>query len=431
MKIQPVRGTRDFYPEDMRLRRWLEDRFREVSLRHGFEEYDGPVFEHLDLYTAKSGEEIVGQLYNFEDRGGRRLALRPEITPTLARMINQRHASLPRPIRWFSIPRLWRAERPQRGRLREFFQWNIDIVGDDSVTADAECIAVAVDLLREIGLTPEDVIVLIGSRRFLDAKLSEHGLARDAIDRLYAVIDKKRKVSPEAFHDMLVDALVGSSVQAETVVELVAGGASEQKETQALFALLAQLGVAEYCKLDLSIVRGLAYYTGIVYEIYDRGQSMRAIAGGGRYDQLCDVLGGPKMPATGFGMGDVVLADLLAEKGKLRQLARELDCYVIGIGKGQEKVLEVVSACRRGREAEGKDKDKGLRTDFYHGTSSNVGKQLKAAEAAGARFVLILREDLLQQEEPQVIVKDMAARKQWKKPLAELMRDPRRAIGGS
>lgn len=411
MKIQSVKGTRDFYPPEMRLRRWLEEKFREVSLRHGFEEYDGPIFEHLDLFTAKSGEEIVSQLYNFEDRGGRRLAIRPEMTPTLARMINQKHASLPKPIKWFSIPRLCRAERPQRGRLREFFQWNIDVVGDDSILADAECIAVMVDLLREVGLTAEDVVVLVGSRRFLDTKLSGMGLSREKIDALYAVIDKKRKIPEEAFQEMLVDLLAEEGAAlVGPITELLAAGAADDSELQSLQSSLVELGVADYCAIDLSVVRGLAYYTGVVFEVYDRGQSMRAVAGGGRYDQLCEVLGGPKMPAAGFGMGDVVLANLLEEKGKLPELGRKLDAYVIAAG---EKRLTVVAACR----------GVGLRADFYRGTSNNLGKQLKAASVAGARNVVIVEEDGVR-----VQVKNMSTGEQREHSLDEFMSAPKRQL---
>ena len=195
-RISPVKGTRDFYPDQMRQQQWLIEAWRRVSLRNGFEEVGGPVFEYLELYTVKSGEGIVSELFSFEDRGGRQLALRPEFTPTLARMINQKINSLPRPIKWFSMPRCCRAERPQKGRLREFFQWNIDIVGADSILADAESIYTAIDYLRSVGLTSDDVEARISSRSLLAAMLLAQGFAEDHLNGLYTLLDKRPKVSP-------------------------------------------------------------------------------------------------------------------------------------------------------------------------------------------------------------------------------------------
>src|SRR3989304_2052100 len=194
MKIQPVKGTRDFYPQDMAVRNWIIDGWKKVSNRNGCEEYDGPMFEYLKMFQIKSGDEIVEQLFSLKDRGGRELALRPEITPTLARMVNQRISSLPRPIKWFSVPRLLRAERPQKGRLREFFQWNVDIIGVESELADAEVIFCAVDYLRETGLTPNDIVVKISSRKLLAAVLEKMGISEKRLEMLYPVLDKKDKV---------------------------------------------------------------------------------------------------------------------------------------------------------------------------------------------------------------------------------------------
>ena len=317
MKIQPVRGTRDYYPEAMRLRNWIVDAWKRVSLRNGFEEYDSPIFEYLDLFTTKSGPEIADQLFHFTDRGERNLAIRPEITPSLARMVNAKIQTLPRPVKWFSVPRLCRAERPQKGRLREFFQWNVDIIGSDDVLADAECILVAADLLRELNLSSDDVTVRIGSRPLTIAAIKAAGVADDDIDKLLALLDKRPKIPQETFEKLAteaglnpeqlkklcqfqdspnVDAVADALESCDSTDPAITAGIDDLRK---LMGHLNAMGISEYCKLDMRIVRGLAYYTGIVYEIFDSGESLRALAGGGRYDNLLQVLGGPQVGATG------------------------------------------------------------------------------------------------------------------------------------
>jgi len=407
MRFQSVKGTRDFYPDQMRLRNWITDAWRRVSVRNGFEEYDAPIFEYLDLLTIKSGQEIAEQLFSFSDRGGRHLAIRPEITPSLARMVNARIHSLPRPIKWFSVPRLCRAENPQRGRLREFFQWNIDILGSDDVLADAECIFVAADFLREIGLTPGDVCVRIGSRPLTVAVLTAAGVPPQAADAALAALDKRPRLPEEEFHKLAAEAgLTGEQIarvcefqdcgdleRLEEAVGGLKGAPAHAAALRDLWGHLAAMGVVDYCCLDMRIVRGLAYYTGIVYEIFDRDQSLRAIAGGGRYDDLLGVLGGPKIGATGFGMGDVVLGILLEEKGKVPQAVRSqpLDFFVIDGQEGAfQQVQRVVGALRA----------RGLTADFSY-KRQPIGKQLREANRRGARAAVIVRED-------RVAVKDMA-----------------------
>jgi histidyl-tRNA synthetase len=365
MKIRNVKGTRDFYPQDMALRNWLTDAWRRVSLRNGFAEYDGPIFEHLELYTAKSGDEIVSQLFHFTDRGGRRLAIRPEITPTLARMINARARSLPRPIKWFSIPRLCRAERPQKGRLRELFQWNIDIVGVDDLLADAESIFVAVDFLREIGLTAAECVVRINSRRLVAAILADLNVPDDRMDAAYALLDKSDKIPrealaatwTEAFADRVPFSLIEPIIEVRGLDQLrerigqagsaFAAAERELPAVESLFAHLDTFGITDYCLFDMSIVRGLAYYTGVVYECFDRNAAHRAIAGGGRYDNLLKILGGPEMPGVGFGMGDVVLTDLLTELNKLPTHTESLDFFVIPAGaEFRDRAVRLVAGLR-------------------------------------------------------------------------------------
>ncbi|MHC4562616.1 MAG: histidine--tRNA ligase [Planctomycetota bacterium] len=393
--IHSVKGTRDFYPDEMRIRNWMVDTWRRVSLRNGFEEYDAPIFEYLDLFTIKSGDEIAEQLFNFTDRGGRNLAIRPEITPSLARMVNAKINSLPRPLKWFSVPRLCRAENPQKGRLREFFQWNVDVIGSDEIVADAECIYTAVDFLREVGLTGKDAVVRIGSRPLTIAALAAGGLPADMTDAALAVLDKRPKLDEAEFAkltaathltdehlagvcrlqdcqtpDEVRDALPECKVCAESLDEL-----------ERLMATLTTMGVGDYCKLDLRIVRGLAYYTGVVYEVFDAADSLRAVAGGGRYDNLLEVLGGPKVGATGFGMGDVVLAILLADKDHLPHGAGRLDYFVIdGEGCQMPRLLHVVSQLRK----------RGVAADFSY-KRVNIGKQLKEANRRGAASAVIVR----------------------------------------
>ncbi len=275
-------------------------------MRNGFEEYDGPIFEYLKMFQLKSGDEIAEQLFSLTDRGGRELALRPEITPTLARMVNQQINSLPRPIKWFSVPRLFRAERPQKGRLREFFQWNVDIIDSDKVLADAETIFCALDYLREVGLTPDDIVVKISSRKMLAEVLQTIGIAEKELEALYAILDKRSRLPAETFEQMLSET-VGDKEGCRKILELMSVESVEQvsslfelsekakksaDELQRLFELLRTMGIADFCVFDIGVVRGLAYYTGIVYDIYDRVGELRAIGGGGRYDDLLKQFGG-------------------------------------------------------------------------------------------------------------------------------------------
>ncbi len=415
MKIPSVKGTRDFYPPAMAVRNFIVDGWKAASRRSGFEEYDGPIFEHLVMYQVKSGEEIVEQLFHLTDRGGRELAIRPEITPTLARMVGQQVNSLPRPIKWFSVPRLCRAERPQKGRLREFFQWNLDIVGVADPLADAEVIFTTLDYLAGAGLGPADVQARISSRRLLAAYLRGLGLDESRLDAVYPVLDKKPKVPPEAFEDMLRACvpeeaiatgihqfmeltdpaeLAGLSLSDGTQAEVFEAA---RRELADVMRWLDRMGMGAYCRFDPGIVRGLAYYTGVVFEVHEASGSLRAICGGGRYDNLLADFGGPAMPATGMGMGDCVLEILLREKGLLTDdlPTRQLDWTVCCLDEAlMETAVEAVAALRRsGRAADMAYKPAGL------------GKQLKWAAAAHARRVAILGREFL--EDRRIIIKDM------------------------
>lgn len=430
MKFHGIKGTRDFYPEDMALRNWLAEAWRRVSIRNGFAEYDGPIFEHLELYTTKSGDEIAGQLFNLTDRGGRQLAIRPEMTPTLARMIGARAQSLPRPVKWFSVPRLCRAERPQKGRLREFFQWNVDIVGVDDVLADAESIFVAVDFLREVSLTPQECVVRINSRRLVAAVLADLKVPAAQMDKAYALLDKSGKIPREALAGLWTEAFaeavpfaaveplmdVRGLAHLREVIDSAKGGwaaaARELPVLEALFDKLRYFGITEYCDYDMSVVRGLAYYTGMVYEVFDRGKQHRAMGGGGRYDNLLAALGGPAMPGVGFGMGDVVLTDVLREAGKLPSFAPRLDIYVIAAETDLEATsLGLVAHLRRG----------GWSAEFSYKAQA-VGKLLRSASERGAARVVIVGQET--REQNLLSVKDLATGKQARRGWDEFLANP-------
>jgi histidyl-tRNA synthetase len=424
MKIPAVKGTRDFYPEDMAVRNWIIDGWKRVSLRNGFEEYDGPIFEYLTMFQIKSGEEIIEQLFSLKDRGGRDLALRPEITPTLARMVNQRINSLPKPIKWFSVPRLFRAERPQKGRLREFFQWNVDIIGVDDVLADAEVIFCALDYLREVGLSANDVVVKISSRKMLAELLRAVGIAEGQLHQLYAVLDKRSKVPAEAFGQMLGEVLadentrrrvqqlmsVESTEQINAIVQLGDRAKESVDELRQLFELLDVMGVRDYCVFDIGIVRGLAYYTGIVYEIYDRASELRAIGGGGRYDNLLQLFGGPAISATGFGIGDCVLGILLQEKGLLQRQVprRKLDYFVAWVNETYRQAA--IKLAMKVRSAG--------RTAGFSYKTANLSKQLKEAAEQNAAKCIIIGSEI---ENKQLTVKNMASGEQELVDVDELL----------
>ena len=433
MKFKAVKGTRDFYPPDMEVRNAIFDAWKEVSLRNGFVEYDGPTLEHLDLYTAKSGDEIVQQLFHLTDRGGRELALRPEMTPTLARMVNAHVATLPKPIKWFSIPRCYRAERPQRGRLREFFQWNIDIVGIDDPLADAETIFVAVDLFRWFGLSVEQVVMRINSRKLVANMLLDLGVEEARLPALYAVLDKRDKMPAEAFGEALAEILPDESLRRSmnehlalpTLTDVRSArdwGAATQAaivEVQSVLDWLDRWGVGGYCTFDLGVVRGLAYYTGVVFEAYSKGGLKRSVCGGGRYDELLRILGGPEIPAVGFASSDVVMQDLLEEFDLVpRHSGQRLDAYVIDADPTLfERLVAIVGALR----------EKGVRADFSY-RRLPLGKQLKAASNAGCAAAILLGQET--RDRNVVTIKDLATGRQREVAVDRLLADPKSSLPG-
>ncbi len=334
-----VRGTRDFYPEDMRVRSWLFGKFHDAAKSHGFEEYDAPVLETEEIYTRKAGDEIVSQLYSFEDKGGRRVSLRPEMTPSLARMVMARSGTLPTPIKWYSIPQCWRYERTQRGRGREHYQWNVDIWGMSDIRADAELLSVMVHLLRSLGLSEEDIVVRVSNRKVLEQVLGDLGIEGDEFTETCVIIDKMDKVPEEKIKEMLKEtgideeairrilSIMGVKELGALASELGEGSPAVQELTS-LLTLCDSYGIRGWIELDTSVVRGLSYYTGTVFEAHDRAGELRAICGGGRYDRLIGTLGGKDMPATGFGFGDMVIMELLREKGIVPDLGHDVQDVV-------------------------------------------------------------------------------------------------------
>jgi histidyl-tRNA synthetase len=315
--IPPVKGMRDFYPEAMAFRTWLYDRVRQVSQSFGYVEYEPPYLERLELYAAKSGEELVReQAYVFPDRGGDMIALRPELTPGLARMVASRAAELPRPIRWWSFGPIWRYERPQKGRSREFFQWNIDLMGPESAEADAEIAAVAVELFRAVGLGPERIKLLVNNRRLAESKCVSVGVTEAQLPAALRLIDRRDKLEADAWRAYGLElGLNPSSLDGLQGLLVDGQGWRDSPELVSFFEAAEALGVAEYMQFDATVVRGLDYYTGTVFEARDSEGRFRAILGGGRYDNLVADVGGEHLPAVGFAMGDVTIGLMIQQLG--------------------------------------------------------------------------------------------------------------------
>jgi histidyl-tRNA synthetase len=382
------KGTRDFFPKLMAAQDFIFSSWERTCRRYGFERYDGPMFEHLELYKQKSGDAIEDQLYVFYDKKGRELALRPEMTPTLARMVAAAGSNLKWPIRWYSIPRLFRYEKMQKGRLREFFQLNMDILGVADVSADAELIAAVIDMMRDLGLTAADFKVRISSRTLLDELFAAAGITAAERTTLYALLDKKAKIPAGAFLDELAAVLPDKTKQktilqifeADSLDSLAQGSAAPQSAAtlRDLFARLAEYGFSDYVAFDIGVVRGLAYYTGIVFEVFDAAKSMRAIAGGGRYDTLVELYGGPATPAVGFAAGDVVLCDLLQEKGIIPSEPPRCSCFIIALDDAPTSEIIALAQELRGN---------GIATEFAL-RSSGIGKQMKIANAARSPYAL-------------------------------------------
>ena len=416
---KPPRGTRDFLPADMRLRQWLFSHFRSVSHSMGFDEVDYPVLESEALFTRKAGEEISEQLYSFEDKGGRRVALRPELTPSLARLVLGKGRSAPLPIKWFAIGQCWRYERTTRGRRREHYQWNMDVIGVGGSEAEAELLAGIVSFFRRVGLTEKDVGLRVSSRRVLQRILEKHGVGEELFGPVCIIVDKVDKLPREKIEQMMGDLGVPAAAtegilraltlkSVDDLREVLGGSSGDSNgaddacitELENVFKLAEGYGIRDWIELDVGVVRGLAYYTGIVFEGFDRTGELRAICGGGRYDKLLGMFGGDDLPCCGFGFGDAVIVELLQEKGLIPDLGGGVDDVVVCLG--YELRADAAGVAQRLRDA-GRVVDLVLE-------QKKMKWVFKHAERLGAGRLVIVAGDEL--ERGSVRVKDLASREE-------------------
>lgn len=406
--ISSVKGTRDFFPEEMAFHQWLYTSIRRTSHSFGYQEFEGPFLERIELYAAKSGDELVEQqAYVFADRGGDRVALRPELTPTLARMVAQRVRALPLPIRWWSFGPFWRYEQPQKGRSREFFQWNIDLLGIDTPQADAEIVAIAARFLSSIGLEPDRVQVRVNNRRLMDKQLADLDIASELRDEVFRLIDRKEKMQPDEWRAYAGD--IGlTDPQFKGLSELLdrADAWKESDELTEFLSTVDDLGVQDYVTYDPAIIRGLDYYTGTVFEARDTSGEQRAILGGGRYDNLVADVGGDPVPGVGFAMGDVVLELVLRQEGLYPDL-RPNPADVLMTQFDEDTARASVQTADRLRQ-------EGLRVEWYP-EPGGLGKQFRYADRYGIPVVAILGPEEL--ESGSLAIKDMASGEQETVPL--------------
>jgi histidyl-tRNA synthetase len=408
ISMQGLPGFRDFLPNECAARNYIFGRWREVAHRYGFVEWEGPVLEPTELYRKKSGSEIVDQLFHFTDKGEREVALRPELTPTLARVVAAHEREFKKPLKWFSIGPFFRYEKQQRGRLREHFQLNCDVLGENDLAADTELVALSIDILRGFGLSEKDFVVRISDREFWTDFLKSQNVAEDRWQEILQVIDKSEREPREKTAEKLGNL-------ADPVLAILKEGGRSEKLDRLVNGLRAR-GLDQFVDVDVRIVRGLAYYTSTVFEVFDRAGKLRAIAGGGRYDNLIENLsdGAVKMPALGFAMGDVVLGELIRDRPAAREKMEaairaesKIDIYIV-IAK-EERRADVLAEVQRLR-------DRGYRVD-YPLTTAKVGKQFQTAEDLGATVAVLYGD-----EWPQVKVKTLATREEVLVPHNELIR---------
>ncbi|MBE9524968.1 MAG: histidine--tRNA ligase [Chloroflexi bacterium] len=403
--IQSVKGTRDFYPREMAIRNWLYQKSREVSEAFGYQEFEGPILESINLYAAKSGEELVKeQSFVFHDRSNKLITLRPELTPTLMRMVAQRQQQLHYPLRWWSFGPFWRYERPQKGRTREFFQWNIDLIGNATPEMDAEMVAVMASFYQSVGLNSQEVTISVNNRRLIDQQLDVMGIAPESRPQVIRLIDRKEKLSPEAWEKYAFD--INLSHQQVNQLNALMENLDLWKESHELvrfFETIDALGVSDYVQYNPKVIRGLDYYTGTVYEGHSISTDIRrALAGGGRYDNLLADVGGNPLPGTGFAMGDLVITLLLEELGHLPENLGQSPAPVLVTVFNEELLL---SSYRLAAEL----RTSGLKIATYP-IPDKLGKQFRYAERIGARIALVL--GATEQANHQVAIKDLRSREQ-------------------
>ncbi|MDR2776546.1 MAG: histidine--tRNA ligase [Puniceicoccales bacterium] len=412
--FQTLAGFRDFYPDDCAFRNFIFERFRQSATTFGFEEYDAPILESMELFTAKSGEEIVSQLFSFEDKGGRPVAMRPEMTPSLARMVGARASTLKRPIKWFSISEMFRYERPQKGRLRSFYQFNADIFGNESSYADAEIILLGIHMLRSFGLTVEDFSVRLSDRQLWTLFIRSHNIGEDDVPEVLRIIDKieREELSKtleslnkicksngqKIFDDLLEIRTIHSVNDIRAFFKKIENDAFARRidELAQLLARIKAFGVSDFVTIDFSIVRGLAYYTGFVFEIFERSGQSRALAGGGRYDDLIKRLGYADLPAVGFAIGDVALGNLLKGRNIVPKLSKNIHCFVVYSTQTETLALRQATILREQK----------INTDYCL-DQATFSKQLKMAAQVNAKYAIIFGEE--EAKTGHVKVKDMSS----------------------
>lgn len=407
--IPAVKGTRDFYPEEMARRAWLYATIRGVTESFGYQEWDAPFLERIDLYAAKSGEELVReQAFVFNDRGGDAITLRPELTPSLARLVAQKQGELAYPLRWWSFGPFWRYERPQKGRTREFFQWNIDIIGPNSAEADAELLAVAAAFFKRVGLGPDKVRLAVNDRKLMNAEVAALGVEGEMRRLVFQLIDRRDKLAPQAWESYALDQ--GLTIgQLDGLKELLDNGDLWQRspDLRRAFEILAVMGLGDYARFDPQVIRGLDYYTGIVFEAKDLDGG-RAILGGGRYENLVAAVGGDPLPASGFAMGDVMIGVVLEKYGLLPRFDLNPAQALVTVFDS-ERLPGAFKLAAELREA-------GLKTLVYP-EASKLQRQLKYADRSGVRYVLIAGPD--EEAAGVVTVKDLMTRTQETLPRGE------------
>lgn len=420
--VQSVKGTRDFYPEQMAARVWLYNTMRTVAESFGYQEYEAPILESLDLYAAKSGEELVKeQSYVFTDRGGSEITLRPELTPSLARMIAQKQNELNFPVRWWSFGPFWRYERPQKGRTREFFQWNVDMLGVSSPEADAENAAVLATFFQRVGLSPQQVLIKVNNRRLMDDRFDAYDIPADQRPVVSSWIDRRGKMTPEAW--MAYGKEIGLSPEQITNLKAMLADKELWKQSAELtrfFAVINALGLNDYVIFDASIMRGLLYYTGTVFEAWEVGGDIkRSILGGGRYDNLTRDVGGDPIPGVGFAMGDVVITLILEKYGLLPKDLNINPAPVFVTVFDEERLLESFKLASELRRA-------GLNAVCYP-EATKLQKQFKYADRIGAKVTLVLGPDEV--EKGQVAVKNLLNGEQVSVVREEVVEQIRKIVG--
>lgn len=401
--IRSVKGTRDFYPEEMAQRQWLIGKMRDASTAFGFTQYDGPCLESIELYAAKSGEELVReQAFVFPDRGGDPITLRPELTPTLARMVAQKQNELVFPLRWWSFGPFWRYERPQKGRTREFFQWNVDLIGSDSVLADAELIAVAATFLRMVGIQPQDVQLLVNDRQLMDQAMTSAGVPADKKGEMLRLIDRLDKLPADVWDEKVLGLGLSLS-QLDSVKALLQNKHlwQDSSNLRQLFEVVESLGVHEYVTYDPRIIRGLDYYTGTVFEARDTKGEFRAILGGGHYGNLIGDVGGKPLPGVGFAMGDVVISLVLEAYGLLKdELSNTGTVFVTVFNEEMlAQSLQLASKLRA----------EGLQV-VTQTEPEKLAKQLKFADRLGYKAAIVMGPD--EESQGMAQVKNLRTREQ-------------------